>query len=153
MFSDFRPHTPGPEDLKFGNSEPTVQHSACPLEKKYCLMSCPGTSYEDKPTRHLTVRKLYTLSCALMHGLTHLSPDLLTNTQTADHTLSTTDQPWPSDIISSIPQFSGFRTYLFSNHCPGVMVCRNQNSSLPMARNLVVGMLSNVQCRRNQHSP
>ena len=123
VFSDFRHHTPGPEALKFGKTGPTVQHSACPLEKKYCLMSCPGTLYEDKPTWHSTVPKLYSLTWALMHCLTRREPG---------HPDQHTDRRPHTEHIRTAMAFGHHLTHtsvfrlqnldLNSNHCPGVSV-------------------------------
>ena len=154
MFSEFRPHSPGLKALMIGKSGPTMQHMACFLEKKYCLKSCQGTLYEDKPTRYSALPELYSLTWALMHcrtqpepGLPDQHPESLPHTEHIKPAMALGHHPFPTSV---------FRLQirdLISNHCPGVSVTQKSELLLTHGKKLCGWHIVNGQSRRNQHSP
>ena len=76
-----------------------------------------------------------------------ITPRQLTHTEHIRPTMALGHHLFPTSV------FRLQNLDLISNHCPGLTVMQKSELFLTHGKNLVVGMLSNVQCRRNQHSP
>ena len=73
-------------------SRTTMQHSACPPDKKHCSLGLPVTPNEDQPAPTLAVPQIHRLTRALMPFLTQPEPGPPGPSQTAGRTLSTSSR-------------------------------------------------------------